>query len=67
MGIISLDSDSFAEVNSRGVTIYHSIQQCKNGNQNYEKLFIPFTKLEKIRSEFNRVCAYEDRQRRFKN
>lgn len=67
MGIIELDNHSFVDVQARGVVIYHNLWDKEQQTHIYEKLFIPFTKLERIRSELSQVQAYEDRKKRLKD
>jgi hypothetical protein len=67
MGIIELDNHSFVDVQARGVTIYHNIWDKEQQTHIYEKLFIPFTKLERIRSEINRVRDNEYRKKRLED
>jgi hypothetical protein len=67
MGIIELDNHSFVDVQASGVVIYHNIWDKEQQTHIYEKLFIPFTKLERIRSEINRVRDNEYRKKRLED
>lgn len=60
MTLIKLDHDNYASASKDGVIISHLVWNSELKQKIYEKIFIPFDKVEEIRTEI----IYENQQER---